>query len=43
MLQVLNMNDNELRLLANRMGHDLNIHTTHYAPQTSLLEKAKVA
>ena len=43
MLLVLNMNDNELRLLANHMGHDLIIHTTHYAPQTSLIEKAKIA
>ena len=37
------MNSNELRLLADHMGHDLNIHTSHYSLQSNLLERAKVA
>lgn len=41
-LQVLNMNSNELRLLADHMGHDLNIHMNHYSLQSNLLERAKV-
>lgn len=37
------MNSNELRLLADHMGHDLNIHANHYSLQSNLLEQAKVA
>lgn len=37
------MNDNETRLLAHHMGHDYNIHMKHYAMQTNLLERSKVA
>lgn len=37
------MSETETRLLAQHMGHDLNIHVKHYALQTNLLERAKVA
>ena len=37
------MNQSELQLLADHMGHNLAIHTDHYRLQTSLLEKSKVA
>lgn len=37
------MTDNELKLLADHMGHSLQIHTDVYRLQSSLLEKAKVA
>lgn len=37
------MNDSEARVLAQHMGHDYNIHVKHYAIQTSLLERSKVA
>jgi len=30
-------------MLADHMGHDLNIHTNIYRLQTSLIERAKVA
>jgi len=30
-------------MLADHMGHDLNIHTNVYRLQTSLIERAKVA
>lgn len=33
----------ELRLLANHMGHSVNIHADHYALQSNLLERTKVA
>ncbi|KAF6034991.1 hypothetical protein EB796_006700 [Bugula neritina] len=41
--QVLKPPENELRMLADHMGHDLNIHTNVYRLQTSLIERAKVA
>ncbi|KAF6025388.1 hypothetical protein EB796_016279 [Bugula neritina] len=41
--QVLKLPENELRMLADHMGHDLNIHTNIYRLQTSLIERAKVA
>lgn len=37
------MDSNEARLLAQHMGHDYNIHIKHYAMQTNLLERSKVA
>lgn len=37
------MSETETRLLAQHMGHDFNIHVSHYAMQTNLLERAKVA
>ena len=37
------MNTNELRLLADHMGHDINVHASHYSLQSSLLERTKVA
>lgn len=37
------MNDTETRLLAQHMGHKFNIHVEHYALQTQLLERGKVA
>ena len=41
--EVLSMNDTETRLLAQHMGHKFNIHVEHYALQTQLLERGKVA
>ena len=40
-LQILNMTDDELKMLADHMAH--NIHTYIYRLQTSLIEKTKVA
>lgn len=37
------MNSSELRSLADHMGHDLNIHLNHYALQTNIIERTKVA
>lgn len=37
------MQTNEVRMLADHMGHDLNIHANHYALQSSVVERAKVA
>ena len=37
------MDDTETRLLAQHMGHKFNIHVEHYALQTQLLERGKVA
>jgi len=37
------METNEVKLLADHMGHNLNIHTDVYALQTSIIEKSKVA
>lgn len=37
------MSGTELRLLADHMGHDVNIHINHYAMQANLLERSKVA
>ena len=42
-LQVMNMQTNEVRMLADHMGHDLNIHTNVYSLPSTIIEKAKVA
>lgn len=41
--KLLNMSPAELKMLADHMGHSLNIHTDHYQLQTSMLERSKVA
>ena len=37
------MPDHELKMVADHMGHDLNIHTSVYRLQSSLIERGKVA
>ena len=37
------MNDAELKIVADHMGHNVNIHTEVYRLQSSLIEKTKVA
>lgn len=37
------MTESELKLVADHMGHNLNVHTDVYRLQSSLLEKTKVA
>lgn len=37
------MTHGELRMLADHMGHNLNVHMDHYSLQSNLLERAKVA
>lgn len=37
------MKPNELKLVADHMGHNLDIHTNIYKMQSSILEKSKVA
>ena len=37
------MTDSELKLVADHMGHNMNIHADVYRLQSSLLEKTKVA
>lgn len=37
------LNNDGLRQLADHMGHDLQIHVNHYALQSELVERAKVA
>lgn len=37
------MTETETRMLAAHMGHSYNIHIKHYALQTELFEKTKVA
>ena len=37
------MQMNEVRSLADHMGHDINIHTNVYSVPTTIIEKAKVA
>lgn len=37
------MSSTELHMLADHMGHDVNIHLNHYAMQSNLLERSKVA
>ena len=39
----MDMKDSELKMLADHMGHNINIHTDVYRLQSSLLERAKVA
>ncbi|XP_060563893.1 uncharacterized protein LOC132723231 [Ruditapes philippinarum] len=41
--QILDMTSAELKLVADHMGHNINIHTDVYRLQSSLLEKTKVA
>ncbi|XP_074661125.1 uncharacterized protein LOC141913860 [Tubulanus polymorphus] len=41
--QILDMKPEELKMLCDHMGHDVNIHINHYRLQSSLLEKSKVA
>lgn len=41
--QMLMMKSDELNMLANHMGHDLQIHMDHYRLQTDIIERAKVA
>lgn len=43
MFQILDMKDSELKMLADHMGHNVNIHTEVYRMQSSLLERSKVA
>jgi len=40
---MLKLPDNEIRMVADHMGHELNIHTSIYRLQSSLIERAKVA
>ena len=42
-LQLLDMNREELRMVADHLGHNIDIHTDVYHLQSSLLEKTKVA
>lgn len=42
-LQIMDMRDDELKLLADHMGHSVAIHTEVYRMQTSVLERTKVA
>ena len=37
------MQTNEVRMLADHMGHDLNIHTNVYSLPSTIIEKTKVA
>lgn len=37
------MTETETRMLAAHMGHSYNIHVKHYALQTELFERTKVA
>lgn len=37
------MKGNELKMLADHMGHDVQIHSNYYRLQTSTVEKTKVA
>ena len=41
--QVLDMAPSELRMIADHMGHSVNIHTDVYRLQSSVLERTKVA
>lgn len=42
-IQLLDMSGDELKMVADHMGHSVSIHTDVYRLQTSLLEKTKVA
>jgi hypothetical protein len=39
----MDMSEDELKLLADHMGHSISIHTEVYRLQTSILERTKVA
>ncbi|XP_053391704.1 uncharacterized protein LOC128554446 [Mercenaria mercenaria] len=41
--QVMDMSGDELKLVADHMGHSLKIHTNIYKTQNSILERTKVA
>ncbi|XP_052230128.1 uncharacterized protein LOC127844152 isoform X2 [Dreissena polymorpha] len=41
--QIMDMRDDELKLIADHMGHSVAIHTEVYRMQTSVLERTKVA
>ncbi|XP_064630705.1 uncharacterized protein LOC135494501 [Lineus longissimus] len=41
--QIIDMSANELKMVADHMGHNVNIHTDVYRLQSSVLERAKVA
>lgn len=41
--QIIDMTDSELKMVADHMGHNMNVHTDVYRLQSSLLEKTKVA
>ncbi|XP_053380135.1 uncharacterized protein LOC128548751 [Mercenaria mercenaria] len=41
--QIMDMNPEELKMLADHMGHSLHIHTDVYRLQSSVLERTKVA
>ena len=43
MKQILDMKHNELKMLADHMGHDLHINSDIDKMQPSIIEKAKVA
>lgn len=43
MLKVMDMSADELKLLADHMGHSVAMHTEIYRLQTSVLERTKVA
>ena len=43
MKQIFDMTVSELKMIADHMGHNLNVHTDVYRLQSSLLEKTKVA
>ena len=42
-LQIMDMSPDELKLVANHMGHSVTIHTNIYKLQSSVLERTKVA
>ena len=43
MKQILDMKHNELKMLADHIGHNLHIHSDIDKMQSSIIEKAKVA
>lgn len=40
---MLDMKERDLKYLCDHMGHQLNIHTSVYSLQTSIVERSKVA
>lgn len=36
------MNETELKSLANHLGHDVGVHTSHYQLQTNYIEITKI-
>lgn len=43
LVQILDMSGAELKMVADHMGHNVNIHTDVYRLQSSIIEKTKVA